>query len=268
MNLHEFIDFHYTQDGDRKLEEWLKDGEEINALIHGEAPIHVASRRRRKRATEILLEHGAEVNMVNDFGKTAWTHAIRRGFTDITGVLEKHGARKELNYADQLAVAISNLDLEAARKMLAEHPACAFTGNPEEDRLLADIAGRAESEPVSLLIDAGADLTAPGLDDGTPLHMAAWFGQPQNVKILLEAGAPLDIFDHVHESSPLGWAIHGSRYSGNAENRQQEYTEIVKMLLDAGSSLYYPGDPAGDAYLKRLHQDATPVIRKLLPDSL
>ena len=42
-----------------------------------------------------------------------------------------------------------------------------------------------------------------------PLHQAAWFGQPDNARLLIEAGAPLDVFDSVHESSPLGWAAHG-----------------------------------------------------------
>ncbi len=30
-------------------------------------------------------------------------------------------------------------------------------------------------------------------------------------RLLLDAGAPLDVFDRVQESSPLGWAAHGSR---------------------------------------------------------
>lgn len=58
-----------------------------------------------------------------------------------------------------------------------------------EDRLFADVAGRDDSASVALLIHAGADLTSPGLDDGTPLHQAAWFGQPANTRLLIDAGA-------------------------------------------------------------------------------
>ena len=86
--------------------------------------------------------------------------------------------------------------------MLAVHPDAVRTGNAEEDRLLADVAGR------------------------------------------VDAGAPLDFFDAIHKSSPIGWAVHGSRYSGGAEERQY-------------------ADP-GDAYLRRLLHDATPQVREVL----
>ena len=102
------------------------------------------------------------------------------------------------------------------------------------------------------------------LDGGTPLHQAAWFGQPQNARLLIDAGAPLDVFDPSHQYSPLGWAVHGSRYSGGADERLPEYIELVRMLLEAGSSLHYPNDPEGDSYLKRLLEDAPFEIEKLL----
>jgi ankyrin repeat protein len=161
-------------------------------------------------------------------------------------------------------VAVVEGRLDTARKHLRQRPEVARTGNPEEDRLLADVAGRNDAAPVELLIGAGADLTAPALDDGTPLHQAAWFGQPANARLLIDAGAPLDVFDAVHGSSPLGWAVHGSRYSGGAEGCQDRYVALVEMLLAAGSSLEYPGESGNDSYLERLLRDATPRVRVVL----
>jgi len=126
------------------------------------------------------------------------------------------------------------------------------------------VAGRNGTEAVELLIRNGADLTAPGLDSGTPLHQAAWFGQPENARLLIDAGAPLDGFDATHQSSPIGWAVHGSRYSGGAEERQGAYVALVRMMLDAGSSLRYPGDSTGDAYARRLLDDASPEVAEIL----
>ncbi|MCP3902043.1 MAG: ankyrin repeat domain-containing protein, partial [Planctomycetes bacterium] len=116
------------------------------------------------------------------------------------------------------------------------------------------------TDAVALLIEAGADLAAPGLDHGTPLHQAAWFGQPDNAALLIEAGAPLDVFDPVHERSPIGWAAHGSRYSGAAEQRQDEYVAVTRALLDAGAAVHFDGT----AYLDRLIADASPEVSVVL----
>ncbi len=266
MGLNEFLDWNFGADGEAQLIAKLTAGADPNQIDGplSETALHVATRRRRLKAAEILLDHGAYIDARNAGGKTAYAHAIRRSFDEVVRLLKDRGANTDLTPADQLADAIAHSRLDDARAILCQHPEAARTGNSEEDRLLADIAGRNQVEPVRLLIEAGADLSARGLDDGTALHAAAWFGQPQNARLLIDAGAPLDVFDAAHQSSPLGWAVHGSRYSGGAEERQDVYVELVKMLLDAGSSLEYPNDP-GDGYLKRLRNDASPLVREVLP---
>ena len=266
MHLTQLLDTHFGPNGEAELAERLRGGadpEEANA--EGETPLHVAVRRCRPGAVAILLDAGARIETPNAHGKTAYVHAVRRGFQDVASLLEARGARTELGDADRFAVAVTRGRLEEARSMLATDPGLARTGNPEEDRLLADVAGRNSAEPVRLLLEAGADLEARALDDGTALHQAAWFGQPENARLLLDAGASLEVFDGVHQSSPLGWAVHGSRYSGGAEERRASYVEVVRDLLAAGSRLRYPGD-AGDAYRRRLLADAPPEIAALLTD--
>ena len=236
----------------------------------GEPPLFTATRRRRLEAVEILLAHGADPDQPGPGGKTPWVHAIRRGFEEVSDCLADAGCRQQLTQADRLAVALSRKELDQAQAILNEHPEAARTGNPEEDRLLADMAGRMEPEPVRMLIDAGAPLDVPGLDDGTPLHCAAWFGQAVNARMLLDAGAPVDVFDSCHEASPLHWAIHGARYSGGAEQRQDAYVELTRMLLEAGSRLTYPPELRKEgirSYVQRMWDDATPVIEAVLRDA-
>ncbi|HEX9795346.1 MAG TPA: ankyrin repeat domain-containing protein [Planctomycetota bacterium] len=267
MQLQELLDWHYGPDGDADLRQWLETDDSGLEEPHGplaETPLHVAVRRRRLPAVELLLDHGAAIDARNGAGKTGYAHAIRRGFDEVATLLAKRGAETALNQADRLAVALAHGDLEQARAMLAAHPRAAHTGNPEEDRLLADMAGRNDRAPVALLIGAGADLTAPGLDGGTPLHQAAWFGQPANARLLIDAGAPLDVFEDAHQSSPLGWAVHGSRYSGGADKHQEAYAELVRMLLAAGSSLFYPEEPKSDSFRSRLLDDASPLVGEVL----
>ena len=178
--------------------------------------------------------------------------------------MKLRGASHQLVDADQFAIAVVESRLEDARAILNRNPDVVRTGNPEEDRLLADVAGRNGTLMVAFLIQAGADLTMPGLDDGTPLHQAAWFGQPKNVELLIEAGAPLDIFDVTYASSPIGWAVHGSKYSGGSQEREEAYVKVVRLLISAGSSLHYPGDDHENAYLDRLLQDASSKIKTML----
>ncbi|MDH3629339.1 MAG: ankyrin repeat domain-containing protein [Acidobacteriota bacterium] len=264
--LHGMLDEDYGVDGAERLRDLLKRETDLGRTWGAleETALHVATRRRRLDAVEILLEAGADIEVRNAGHKTCYAHAIRRGFTEIADRLRERGASTDLDDADRLAVAVVDGKYDDARTLLQQQPGLARTGNPEEDRLLADIAGRFETEPVRLLLDAGADLTAPGLDHGTPLHQAAWFGQPENARLLIDAGAPLDLFDATHASSPVGWAVHGSRYSGGAKERESVYVELVRMLLRAGSRLHYPDDPQGDAYRRRLLTDASPAVRDVL----
>ena len=248
------------------LRRLLDDGADPNTRegALSETALHVATRRRRAGAVEILLARGADIDAKTTGGKTAYAHAVRRGFADVATPLRKQGADTVLNEPDRFAVAVVEGRLDEARAILEAHPEVARTGNPEEDRLLADVAGLNDSPPVALLISAGANLSARGLDDGTPLHQAAWFGQPDNARLLIDAGAPLDIFDTTHASSPIGWAVHGSRYSGGAEVRQDAHVALVRMLLAAGSGLEYAGETQSDAYSRRLLDDASPQVREVL----
>ncbi|MCP3902931.1 MAG: hypothetical protein GY715_04780 [Planctomycetes bacterium] len=260
--IHDLLDTGYERDGDSALRSLLDRGADPNGRAGpaSETPLHVAARRRRPVAAEILLERGAEVDAKTAGGKTAYAHAARRGFDDLLDVLVARGADTALDEADLFAVAIVGGRLGVARSMIEANPHVARTGNPEDDRLLADVAGRGATEPVALLIEAGADLAAPGLDHGTPLHQAAWFGQPANVELLIEAGVPLDVFDPVHRASPIGWAAHGSRSSGAAEQRQDAYVAVTRALLDAGAAVHFDGT----SYLDRLVADASPEVGALL----
>lgn len=262
--LHTLLDIDYDR---ARLVSLLDGGADPNEVdpATGEPLLFTATRRRRLEAVGILVERGADPNRPGRNGKTPWAHAVRRGFVEVGEVLEAAGADTTLTAADRLAVALSRGDVDEARRILAGHPGCAQTGNPEEDRVLADMAGRMESDPVVLLIDAGADLTAPGLDGGTPLHQAAWFGQPSNARLLLDAGAPVDVFDFVHDASPIHWTAHGSRYSGGAESRQEAYVALARMLLEAGSRTTYPPglDGATRSYAERLLADASPPVAEV-----
>ena len=260
---------HFRLDWDYPGDEWLGDqlagvaDLETREGLFGETLLLIAVRRRRVGALRLLLAAGADPEATNVKGKSGYAHAVRRGFQDVADVLVDAGASTTLSLPDQLAAACSRDDLVEARRLLRAHPEIARTGNPEEDRLLADLSGRNDSGPVVMLIEAGADLAATALDGGTALHQACWFGQPRNARLLVNAGARLDTFDNAHESSPIGWVAHGSTKSGGAAERQDEYVALARILTEAGCALEYPDEP-GDAYLKRLLTDASPGVAEVI----
>jgi ankyrin repeat protein len=266
-DLHHLLDWDFGPNGLAKLTAAVDAGADPNA-VHPETqetPLHVAARRRRREVVQWFVDRDLFLEATDRGGKTALMHAKRRGFDDVAGVLEAAGARLDPTPADQLAIALSQLDLETARRLISAHPDCVRTGNPEEDRLLADVAGRREVEPVSILLQAGAPLDVPAMDDGTPLHQAAWFGQLQHVCMLIDHGAPLDRFDRCHQSSPSHWAIHGAQHSDTKGPQAETYAAIVGKLLQAGSSLEYPAHiKASRSYRERLFDDAPPLVHAVL----
>ncbi len=209
----------------------------------GETALHVAVRRRRVDAVDGLLDAGADIEARTTGGMTAYRHARRRGFADVAERLVDRGADTSLTVSDEIAVALVAGDLERARSLAAVHSDALVTGVPEEDRVLADLAALGRIEEIRFLLDAGMPIDARGLDRGTPLHQAAWFGQDAVAEFLIDAGAPLDVRGDDHDSTPLGWAAHGSRHSDSAESAADRYARIVKLLLRAGAALPGPEDP-------------------------
>lgn len=270
-DLHHMLDWECGPDWSARLEAARAQGTDLNAILpeSGEALLHVATRRRRVDVVRQFVQGGAELDVRTRGGKTALVHARRRGFEDVAAVLVAAGADFAPTPADELAIALSNLDLAEAERILASHPDCARTGNPEEDRLLADMTGRREREPVELLLGSGAPLDVPGLDGGTPLHCAAWFGQLHHVRRLLEVGAPLDVWDACHHSTPLHWAIHGAEFSDTGAELADDYAEIVRLLLAAGATTRYPeGVQARQTYRERLFENPPPAVRAALVEFL
>ncbi|NRB52401.1 MAG: ankyrin repeat domain-containing protein [Saprospiraceae bacterium] len=263
-DLHYLLDWNYTPE---KMQAALESGVDPNERYwkYEENALHVAVRRRRLEAIAPLLKYGVDINAKTKGGKTAYAHAIRRGFTEISDYLENRGADTSLNAADQLAVALVNGNLDAAARLIAENSELVPQMNPEEARILPDLTGRARTDVVRLLLDAGVDVSSRGLDEGTGLHMAAWFGQPDNTRLLIKYQAPLEIRGDLHNMSPLGWVVHGSVYSGSAQSHADDYTEIARILLEAGASLLHPDlpeDKSGAWLLKEVSTGVEAVLRK------
>jgi len=69
-------------------------------------------------------------------------------------------------------------------------------------------------DAIRMLIDLGVDVNAHSTaihPHGSPLHHAVDSGSMEAVKILVEAGAKLDVRDRIYDGTPLDWAEHLGR---------------------------------------------------------
>lgn len=237
--LHWVLDVRFSEGA---LDGLLERGADIGlpAGPMGETPLHVAVRRRRREAVQRLCDAGVDLDAVTTGGMTAYRHAVRRNFPEIADMLRERGADATQTAGDELALALHARDWDTARGLVQRASEPFSEWNAEECRLLPDLAGTDKVEAVQILLDAGIGIESRGLEDGTALHQAAWFGQPEMIAMLLERGARIDVRGEAYDSTPLGWAAHGSAYSGGAGSRQDAYVKIVELLLAAGAS--FPGD--------------------------
>ncbi|KIU36724.1 ABC transporter permease [Methylobacterium radiotolerans] len=111
----------------------------------------------------------------------------------------------------------------------------------------------ARPRSVSALLDAGADPSAPGLDQESALHMAAMVEEPTYLEILLRHGAPVDPVSPRGRWTPLFRAV---------QNRREAQ---IALLLRAGADLSRV-DATGNSLLHVAAQvgAANPWVLRLL----
>ncbi len=199
-----------------------------------ETPLHaVAGHGRSPAVAELLLAHGAEVDKPRADGRTAYALAVRSGNEAMAAFLRERGADPgRLLAADELLGACMRADETAAREVLARHPGLVAELTPEERNMTTVAAEEGREASLRLMAELGLDLAAEGEWAGTPLHRAAWHGNPAVVRVLLGLGAPVNARDREFGSSPLGWAAHGSTHCRQAD---ADYVAVVELLFAAGA---------------------------------
>jgi len=66
----------------------------------------------------------------------------------------------------------------------------------------------------------------------TPLHQAICSGSLDAVKLLVDAGAGLDLKDRIYDGTPLGWAEHMQTEEGVDDEKKKNFIAITKYLKE------------------------------------
>lgn len=104
---------------------------------------------------------------------------------------------------------------------------------PQQDTPLIAAASLLAEQTGILYTDRGAKIHHAGGGGATALHWAAWTGLEKLVERLIRAGAAIHLRCIDHESTPLLWAVHGYKFRGGANRRNQ--IGCIRLLLAAGA---------------------------------
>ncbi|HYG69345.1 MAG TPA: ankyrin repeat domain-containing protein, partial [Anaeromyxobacteraceae bacterium] len=144
-------------------------------------------------------------------------------------------------------------DAGAVRAALKSDPSLANVPDPQGSAPLHLAAFRGWSELVAILLDAGAEPSAPERDSqATPLHWAAERGHDEVVRQLLARGAALEPRDGWYGLTPLGWST--AVFWGTARKRRDR-AAVTRRLREAGAR--------ADAFVE-LGADDTNALKRVL----
>ncbi len=176
------------------------------------------------------------------FNRSPHEIALSRGQHEIYDFLLERTAAKP-----KLLIACMIGDEALARSTVTETPNV-FSEFDEDDRTLLARAcweTNRNTEAVRIMLDLGFSVDTPEHNHGySPLHNAAWDGNTELVRLLIEQGHPIELKDPSFNATPLGWCIHAATEARCGSN---DYAGTVKCLLDAGAAFADDAFPTGHA---------------------
>jgi len=153
----------------------------------------------------------------------------------------------------RLIAACWSADESTVSQMLRENPKIAAGLSEGSRRQVAHAARNNNLAAVRVMLASGLPVDALGQHRATPLHWAAFHGNAEMAREILRYNPPLELKDGDFNSTPLGWAIHGSENGWYRETG--DYATTVDILVNVGAKLPEKrgGTEAVKEVLRRFH---------------
>jgi ankyrin repeat protein len=178
-----------------------------------------------------LLTAGADPRASDEHGVSALRLAVRAGKNESADLFASRGASDDSTDTDRFIGACRRADRPAAEKLLAEHPDLLGRLTDNDRAAIFEAANSASGAALGLMLDMGFSPDVRNDSGEQPLHTAAYSGNAEAVRHLLDSGA--DVRDDRFDSTPLAFATVGS---GAQAGKPGNWIEVVRLLIDARSS--------------------------------
>lgn len=204
-----------------------------DTACNGMTPLHHAGAWGGQVAVAgLLLEKGADVNVLDDFGWTPLDYAIDRGRKEMVDFFESRGGRRTTkDFTDQPSktgrfyAAVQAADVDLTHRLLDDTPELATARGMTGETPMHWAAAEGNNEIIDLLLADRGDINAQEANKfgGTPLHWAVRHDQLAAVKHLLEKGGDAKALNARNGQTLLHVAA-----------QHTDDAAMVKLLLEKG----------------------------------
>ncbi|KAN0137936.1 Ankyrin repeat-containing domain protein [Lactarius tabidus] len=246
--LHRVLEGNHDSENDRfsVAQLLVEHGADINAghKVDAETPLHLASYLLEVKLVRMFLDHGANVNVKDNWGRTPLHRVLEaRDYCDddrfgVAQLLIERGA--DVNAHDDVPKTPLHLasyfpDLSLVRMLLdrgAIIDAKDGWGRTPLHRVLEaqDYSVADRFVVARLLMERGADVNAQDEDHETPLHLASCFLEAKLVRMLLDHGAKVNAEDK-QGRTPL------HRVPGPRSHSDEDCFIVARQLVDRGADV-------------------------------
>ncbi|KAJ7024703.1 ankyrin repeat domain-containing protein [Mycena alexandri] len=197
--------------------------------------IIVASNYGHLQITQLLVEHGVNIDVGSKYSGTPLHCASWNGHKHIVCFLIEQGADVNAQggeYGSPLQAASYN-GHENIVQLLIEHGADVNARGGGYDSALQAASDNGHENIVQLLLEHGANVDAQGGVHDSALQGASYNGHETIVQLLIEHGADVNVQGGVHDS-----ALQGASYNG--------HETIVQLLIEHGADVNVQGGHFGN----------------------